>query len=300
MSLQNVLKNLKEGFPKNQIEDDLNVLRQDITAYTQPMFDTASKDFGNKAFKSKWAENFQKRLKNDVRRVNTKNFIIPVQKSLEKILERVDVLEKLADENFNDDISIHAMSIKRLNILSYIQACSFFSIYARRLITTVMAIEINVADESVINELEDILPVNLEWLNQRRDSFFKVMDIFLNGKGDLNKVIDELPDINVNPTNIKAVEAVNRTLDPFGFGFIPVVLNPAYHIGIFVAEWQNDRLNTAKAEKDILEVRVMNLKLLEDKKNDAKLQKSINYIENNRLKPLYKKIAKMEASYARG
>lgn len=300
MSLQNVLKNLKEGFPKNQIEDDLNVLRQDITAYTQPMFDTASKDFGNKAFKSKWAENFQKRLKNDVRRVNTKNFIIPVQKSLEKILERVDVLEKLADENFNDDISIHAMSIKRLNILSYIQACSFFSIYARRLITTVMAIEINVADESVINELEDVLPINLEWLNQRRDSFFKVMDIFLNGKGDLNKAIDELPDINVNPTNIKAVEAVNRTLDPFGFGFIPVVLNPAYHIGIFVAEWQNDRLNTAKAEKDILEVRVMNLKLLEDKKNDAKLQKSINYIENNRLKPLYKKIAKMEASYARG
>lgn len=300
MSLQNMLKNLKEGFPKDTIEDDLNVLRQDLTAYTIPMYDLASKDFGNRVFKSKWGDNFQKQMKTQVRRLNTKNFIIPVQKALEKISERIDVLEKLAEENFNDEISIHAMSVRRINILSYIQACSFFSIYARRLLTTAMAIEINASDETKTSEMEDILPVNLDWLKQRRDSFFKIMDILLHGKGDLVKIIEDLPEINVNTTNIKAVEAVNHQLDPFGFGFIPVVLNPAYYVGVFVAEWQNDRLNTAKAERDVLEVRVINLKMLDEKKNDAKLQKSIQYIEDNRLKPLYKKIAKMEESYARG
>ena len=298
MSLFNVLKNMKEGFPKNQIVDDLNVLRQDITSTALPMFQSAEKDFGTRVFKSKWGENFHKVFKNEVRKVNSKNFISPTVKAFEKILERIDLLEKLAEEHFNDDISIHAMSIKRINILSYIEACTFFTVYARRLLTTAFAIEINTASDDVTSELEDILPVNLEWLQRRRDSWFMVFDIILNGKGDLTKVMEDLPDINVNPTNIKAVEAVNKNLDPYGFGFIPVVLNPAYHIGVFVAEWQVERLNTARAEKDVLEVQCMNLKMLDDKKNDAKLQKTIKYIEDNRLKPLYKKIAKMEEKYA--
>lgn len=300
MSLFNVLKNMKEGFPKNQIVDDLNVLRQDISAHTLPMFQTAEKDFATRVFKSKWSESFHKNFKNEVRKVNSKNFIVPTVTVLEKIVERIDLLEKLAEEHFNDDISIHAMSIKRLNILSYIEACTFFCTYARRLLTTTFAIEINTASDDVTSELEDILPVNLEWLQRRRDSFFLVFDILLNGKGDLAKVMEDLPEINVNPTNIKAVEAVNKNLDPFGFGFIPVVLNPAYHIGVFVAEWQVERLNTARAEKDVLEVQCLNLKMLDENKNDAKLQKSIKYIEDNRLKPLYKKIAKMEEKYARG
>lgn len=299
MSLNNVLKNMKEGFPKDQIFDDLNVLRQDITLSALPMFQTAEKDFGKRVFKSKWSENFQKNFKNEVRKQSTaKNFIVPVRQAFEKILERIDLLEKLAEDNFNDDISIHAMSAKRINILSYIQACTFFTIYARRLLTTTFAIEINTASDDVTSELEDILPINLQWLQKRRDSWFMVLDILLNGKGDLNKVIEDLPEINVNPANIKAVEAVNHQLDPFGFGFIPVPLNPAYYIGVFLAEWQNDRLNTAKAERDVLEVQVINLRMLDEKKNDAKLQKSIKYIEDNRLKPLYKKIAKMEEKYA--
>jgi hypothetical protein len=124
-----------------------------------------------------------------------------------------------------------------------------------------------------------------------------VLDIFLNGKGDLNKVVEDLPDLSVNKTNIKAVEVLHRDLDPFGFGFIPVVLNPAYHIGIMLAEWQVSRLNTAIAEKDVLEVQVMNLKLLAQDKNDAKLQSTIKYMEEERLKPLYKKIGKMEEKY---
>lgn len=300
MSLMNVLKGMKEGFPKNQVIEDLNILRQDLTTYTIPMYQQAEKDFGTRTFKSKYAENFQKHLKNDVRKINSKNFIVPVNKALANVMERLDVLEKLAEEHFNDDISIHAMSIKRINILSYIQACTFFSIYARRLISTVFAIEINTGAEDITSELEDILPINLDWLAQRRSSWFTTLDIFLNGKGDITKVVEELPEINVNATNIRAVEAVNRDLDPYGFGFIPVVLNPAYHIGVFVAEWQNDRLNTARAEKDVLEVRLMNLKLLDEKKNDAKLQASIHYIEEKRLKPLYKKVTKMEEKYGRG
>ena len=297
MSLLNVLKNMSEGFPKTQITDDLNVLRQEIATSTLPMFELLDKEFGSRTFKSKWYENFHKSLKNNVRKVNSKNFITPTYKALEKIQERLDMLEKLVDDNFNDDVSIHAMNVKRINILSYIEACTFFTTYARRLAHTVLAIEINACSDDIPNELDDVLPYNLQWLKERRDSWFLVLDIFLNGKGDLNKVVDDLPDLSVNKTNIKAVEVLHRDLDPFGFGFIPVVLNPAYHIGIMLAEWQVNRLNTAIAEKDVLEVQVMNLKLLAQDKNDAKLQGTIKYMEEERLKPLYKKIGKMEEKY---
>ena len=298
MSFLTYLKTMNESFPKKQIIEDINVLREDLLSYTKPNFELANKNFGTIAFKSKWYENFHAQLKSSVSKINSKNFIAPTLKAIDKIIERLDSIEKLVDENFNDDVLINAMNVKRINILAYLEACSFFSIYARRLLNVVMAIEINTQSDDVSSELDDILPFNLDWLKQRRDSWFTVLDIFYNGKGDLEKTVEALPDINVNQTNIKAVEAVNRNLDPHGFGFIPVVLNPAYHIGMIVAEWQVSRLHTAKAERDVLEVQVMNLKLLLDGKNDAKLQQKIKYIENERLKPLYQKISKMENSYA--
>ena len=120
MSLLNVLKNMSDGFPKTQITDDLNVLKQEISTTTIPMLELLDKEFGSRNFKSKWYENFHKSLKNQVRKVNSKNFITPTLKALEKIQERIDTLEKLVDEHFNDDVSIHAMNVKRINILSYI------------------------------------------------------------------------------------------------------------------------------------------------------------------------------------
>lgn len=298
MSLLNVMTKMSDGFPKTQIVDDLNVLKQDLANSALPMYESLDKEFGSRQFKSAWYENFQKSLKNNVRKVTAKNFITPVYKALEKLQERIDMLEKLTEDNFNDDVSIYAMNVKRINILSYIEAGSFFVTYARRLAHTTLAIEINTLSDDITNDLDDILPYNLEWLRERRDSFFMVLDIFLNGKGDINKVVEALPDLSVNKQNVRAVEAVHHDLDPFNFGFIPVILNPAYHIGTMLAEWQVSRLRAAEAERDVLEVQVMNLKLLIQGKNDAKLQSKIKYIEDERLKPLYKKIGKMEETYS--
>ena len=300
MSLLGVLKNMSNGFPKDQINDDLDVLKQELITSTIPLFESLNKEFGTRTFKSKWSENFHKTLKNTVRKNNSKNFITPTLKALEKIKQRLETLEKLVEDNFNEEVSIHAMSVKRINILTYIEACGFFSAYSRRLAHTALAIEINACSDDIPNELDDIIPYNLDWLKQRQGSWLQVLDIFLNGQGDLNKVVEDLPDISVNKTNIKAVEAVHKNLDPFGFGFIPVVLNPAYHIGLMLAEWQNYRLRTSIAEKEVLEIQIMNLKLLNQGKNDAKLQNTIKYMEENRLKPLYKKIGQMEEKYARG
>ena len=297
MSLSKYLLTLNQGFPKKQVSDDITILREDLMTFTKPAYELASKNFGNRQFKSKWYENFHAEMKQYIDRVNSKNCLPVILKAIDKVIERVDMLERLADENFNEDISVHAMSIKRVNILAYLEACTFFTVYARRLLSMIMQIEINTHSEDVVNELDDILPFNLEWLKERRAGFFMVLDIFYSGKGDLEKVVEGLPDINVNTTNIKAVESSNKNLDPNHLGFIPVVLNPIYHIGMAVAEWQHNRLRAAEAERDILQVQVVNLKMLLDGKNDAKLQRKIKYMEEERLKPLYQKIAKMEKSY---
>ena len=298
MSLSTYLQTLNNHFPKKQLVDDIVILREDLMSFTKPGYELANKNFGTRAFKSKWNENFFAAMKQNMDRINTKNCIPVILKAIDKVIDRVDMLEKLVDENFNDDVSVHAMSVKRINILAYLEACTFFTVYARRLLSMIMQTEINCNYEDVTNELDDILPFNLLWLQERRAGFLMVLDLFYSGKGDLEKVVEDLPDINLNTTNIKAVESSNKNLDPNSLGFIPVVLNPIYHIGMIVAEWQHSRLRAAEAERDILQVQVVNLKLVLEKKNDAKLQQKVKYIENERLKPLYQKIAKMESKYA--
>ena len=298
MSLSTDGQRLSNDLAREQLIDDIVILREDLMSFTKPGYELANKNFGTRAFKSKWNENFFAAMKQNMDRINSKNCIPVILKAIDKVIDRVDMLEKLVDENFNDDVSVHAMSVKRINILAYLEACTFFTVYARRLLSMIMQTEINCNSEDVTNELDDILPFNLLWLQERRAGFLMVLDLFYSGKGDLEKVVEDLPDINLNTTNIKAVESSNKNLDPNSLGFIPVVLNPIYHIGMIVAEWQHSRLRAAEAERDILQVQVVNLKLVLEKKNDAKLQQKVKYIENERLKPLYQKIAKMESKYA--
>lgn len=86
-------------------------------------------------------------------------------------------------------------------------------------------------------------------------------------------------------------------VDPFQMDLIPIWLNPIYHIGMFVSEWQADRYKAAKEEVRLLQLRKLNLEKTIEKKPDAKIQHEIEYL-SNRVQGMNFKIEKMEKDYA--
>lgn len=299
MKLNSFITTLLPSFTKEMLREDLECLRKEFRESTLPPYELAQKEFGKYKFKAKWVENFQAELKRDVSHISFNNFINPVLAALKLIEDRLPMLERMVDKYYEEDIVKDAMNLKRFNTLHYLEAVSYFLRYSRRLLNMAFALEINTLSEDISDTMENITPFDLQWLNKGRSSYFQILQIILDKKVDFEKAVDALPDINVNVNNAKVVETTKgRDADPLGLGLIPLVLNPIYHIGMAVAEWQVSRLRAAQEEQEILKVRVYNLKLLQQGKNDAKLQNEIRYIEEKRLAPLQKKIAQMEKDYA--
>ena len=299
MKLNSFITTLLPSFSKEMLREDLECLRKELKESTMPPYELSKKEFGKRKFKATWVENFHSQMKSDVQRISFVNFIAPVHQCLLNIDERLPMLERMVDKYYEEDIVKDAMNLKRFNTLHYMEAVSFFLRYSRRLLNMAFALEINACSEDVSDEMEDILPFDLQWLNRGRSSYFQVMQILLDKKLDFEAAVNDLPDINVNMNNAKVVESTKgRDADPANLGLIPLVLNPIYHIGMAVAEWQVSRLRAAQDEEEILKVRVYNLKLIDQGRNDAKLQRQVNYIETKRLRPLQKKIAEMEKDYA--
>lgn len=299
MKLNSFITTLLPSFSKEMLREDLECLRKELKESTMPPYELSKKEFGKRKFKATWVENFHSQMKSDVQRISFVNFIAPVHQCLLNIDERLPMLERMVDKYYEEDIVKDAMNLKRFNTLHYMEAVSFFLRYSRRLVNMAFALEINACSEDVSDEMEDILPFDLQWLNRGRSSYFQVMQILLDKKLDFEAAVNDLPDINVNMNNAKVVETTKgRDADPANLGLIPLVLNPIYHIGMAVAEWQVSRLRAAQDEEEILKVRVYNLKLIDQGRNDAKLQRQVNYIETKRLRPLQKKIAEMEKDYA--
>jgi hypothetical protein len=64
-----------------------------------------------------------------------------------------------------------------------------------------------------------------------------------------------------------------------------------------IANYQIERYNSNKEKKKVLELRLLHLRLLNDGKNDPKIEKEINYIQR-RVDSLDRKIKDSEAEAA--
>jgi hypothetical protein len=110
---------------------------------------------------------------------------------------------------------------------------------------------------------------------------------------------EEIPDITVTAAGDRTVQSTLGVskLDPFRHGFVPLAMNPIYHIRMKVADYQHYRYERAKAEKDALELRKLRLERLQHGKQDAALDKQIEYTQK-RIDDLTLQIRKVEEQYA--
>ena len=111
---------------------------------------------------------------------------------------------------------------------------------------------------------------------------------------DLQKQIDRIPEVVVDVNDATgAAEMHGHNLDPLTLGFLPFRWNPIYHIRLKISEWQFARYESAKAERQAIELRVLALQNARNGQEDPSVEQQINYYDGV-LKDLNYKISKME------
>lgn len=297
MKLTQFMATLMPSFTKDTVLEEFEDVQKQINQINLPLFERAMKELSRHEFSSELADRMKESLQDGLKLKPAKNFLGYFLELTKTMQEQLPVIEKLIEEHFELDVSAHAMTLHRINLLQYVPIMNFVCRYMRAFTNYSISLEINHLSDSP-EPVFDLIPADRDWLARHRTTFIDSLGIVKRRSDNLEKVFAELPDMAIDPANAKIVEQTQGGMaDPLGMGFIPLTINPIFHVRKMIMNIQVERYHLAKAEYDVLQRKVYNLKLINEGRNDAKIQREIRYTEEQRLRPLNQKIQKWEQDY---
>lgn len=298
MSFFNYVTSLLPTFEKQRVMRDIENLRQSLVEFTLPPYNNAV-DLFDKNWK--WASRdldkldrtFSRTVKTDFKG----NYIMIIQKTLNRVSDNMDTLENIVDKSFQDDIVGRVLTYQRATMLRYVEMIGFAIRYSNLLLRYTFAEEHTARGN---DRSGDILPAERKWLQEKEKEFFEAMRVLSVTKKELVDNIEKVPNVEVTEDNeetIAATMGINR-LNPMRMNLIAKDWNPIYHVRMAIADWQINRFKAQKEERRVLEYQLMRMKeRLENDTDNAQLAAEIEAATNN-LEKLNHSIKKMEDRYA--
>lgn len=288
MKFSNYLASLLPSFSRDQLLEDLDTVSDELRSHVLPPYRTAAKEFGSDKFYSESAqaadELFNKRLDFKYKGNHLSGILV----ALENADSQIKVLQTMIDEEFALDITQAGLNTLRVNIMQLVEILGFSVRYARRHLNYIMVCE---SGHHSGKDIKDSFSTGeLDWLRGGRDAFLTGMNILSLPTKEIEIKFKEIPNVLVTEESIENTQALlgKDKTDPFKMRFIPLVLNPIYHVRIRVAEYQAAKYREAKEERGILELRIMLLKEQRGGRDNVKIEKQIEYNEGRLQKLVYK------------
>jgi hypothetical protein len=294
MKITNYISSLLPMFSKGQVLEDCRVTKSEITTITQPAYDGAVSLLKTWKPKSKDIQNHFALFSRNVKSPGSDNMVVAIQKSFKTIIENLDNIEGRIQATYNEEVAGSGLTYLKANLLQFVEAAAFFSKFARKWLVYFYQLE-----TAAVGETADVsvTPVEAAWINDNFLSFCAAINTVRRQTNEVDKLLADIPDIPVTQDGAAAGIHGDTKIDPFSMRLIPIVLNPVYHVGMFVAEWQANRYKAAQEELKLVQLRKLNLERVSQGRPDAHVQKEIEYMES-RCQALNYRLDKMERENA--
>lgn len=295
MNLKDYLKGLMPRLQRSDLEEAIAKLNGELNETVLPIYESAMELFGERKFKSKWVEQFDKLFEKEFRVKHKGNFINGIGTTLPFLVDNLNAIQRLAGK-VEPSWSKDAVSLLGLNLVRSVDQLNFLAQYARRLLNAALTMEMNIAEGKA--ETHDMQKSEIEWLNINKTMFLGAYSIMTMKRAELERRLKEVPNVVIGEESADMVEnnLERPQTDPLGLGIIPLPINLSFHIGRFVAERQAHRYKSAIAERDSVQMRLMYLRQLEQGDADPILRGEIE-VAQSRVEKLNYKIKEMEEKW---
>lgn len=194
-----------------------------------------------------------------------------VFKSLTNALELLTFVEGYFTKNLHDDVTAASITLSKANALQLLDLIGFATRYTRSWIEIILSAESN--HHSQVMGLPQITQQQIKFLSDNRDAFGRAIAILATPVKQVEKMMDQIPEIVIAEANPKAIQATqgNDRVDPLRMGLVQSKWDPIYLMGMVVSDFQVQRYKVAKEEQEMLELRILRLKRQLDNKDDPKL-----------------------------
>ena len=294
--LSDYIGSLSELLTRRDLEEDANQTIDIIRSKVIPQYESAASVFKSPTFKSETATNLNKALGEHMK-FKGGNFITAINKILPTLLGKVDKVKAVAELSKDNDIANTAMSVVEYNVIRLLETAAFIADYSPRILNLAITAESNVLEGATV-EVEGITAAFVEEIISKVHVLGEASNLFYISEKQLEDTLKALPDLTIGKDDVDSIMATQGRvkIDPFQTRFIPPKLNPFYHFGRYVAEYQVERYEAMKDEAKMLEFKLLNYRNLQAGKPDPRIQKAME-LPQERLDKTNFKLAKMAEKY---
>lgn len=285
MKLIQFVKGLLPHFEKSRVLEDLRVTIGELDSIVVDNFNQASEHFKTNKLKADsnkdLADTFYKNF--DLQRGSKQaSFVGDISKRMAFVKKNADYVLESVEELFERDIIAEGLTVRKALLIRAAESISFVSKFSVDLLNLVYVNEAVAAEVSIEESLK-LSPAVVKLVDSNIAKYARLLSDYGIPPDSFKKLIQELPEVVINSKTANSVMGLynEKDIDPFANSYmVGFTGNPIYHIRLVVAEWQASRYKANKDKKRMLELRLLHLKLLQDKKNDPKLEQEINYIQS--------------------
>lgn len=208
-------------------------------------------------------------------------FVNDISHRLAFVRDNVTYVQGQIEALLERDIINEGLTAKKAILLRAAEHLSFLSRFSVSVLNLVYVNEAVEADAGVVESMQ-LSPATTKHVQVNFVSFAQLLGDYGIPTRDLEKLIGYVPDVVISSKNENSIKGIykERDIDPFTSGYVPGFMgSPIYHIRLTVAEWQASRYKASKDKKKVLELRLLHLKLSQEKKSNPQVEQEIEYIQ---------------------
>lgn len=271
-SLLDYVRRLVPSFKKNSVLSGIETTRHAIVEVNLPIYLNAGELFGLEKIQSKeskdWISEFDKR-------VGGGGAVKATAEILQNTVQILDFLSVDGKKVFSDVEANVGLTYQKATYIRLLEAAEFVSEYSLKWLNMIVVFETAGADGT--SSRGQITPIDKKYLEDNYDAYLSALLVLSKTVKDIEKGVHNLPDAIITELTESTFPTTlgQGKIDPFNMRQFTAAVNPFYFFGMMVVEYQAKVYKRKKAEKELLELRLLNLKRIMEKNPDAGLQKEI-------------------------
>lgn len=283
MNIMNFLGSLLPRIDKSRVAEDLRVTISELESVVSSNYKQAADHFRankfvsdkNKDLSTVFYRNFQ------AKGPKQPNFISDVAIRIENMIQNAQTVLDLIEKEMSSDIIPEGMTVKKAAMVRAASQLSYASRYSIDLLNMLYVNEA-VASNAEVEESLKLAPAAEKHVINNIAKFALIVATYGVKNDEFIHALNAIPNIELSKNTIDSVKGMysESEIDPFSGAMVNgFTYNPIYTVRLIVAEWQASRYKANKDKKKILELRLLHLNLLKQKKNDPRLEQEIVYLQ---------------------
>uniref|UniRef100_A0AAU7PF95 Virion structural protein n=1 Tax=Burkholderia phage vB_BgluM-SURPRISE13 TaxID=3159457 RepID=A0AAU7PF95_9VIRU len=287
MNINAYVKSLKGVTSKDEVLNSLDVVQQDLSTKVVPIVGTASAAFKTIKPKSEVVIGYDERYREAFRLGRNASTIEDLKDRIHKVQKNLDILAQEIHKSMPETVSQQTIDHRSAVMMQMVDNAAFLNRFIRKFIEAVTVYETDAIGMYEDYQKDNLTKGEAAWIEARFPYFLEVL-ASLSDDG-FKKKFDDIPNVKVDVDSDDNNALFGRLkMDPFKLGFIPVSLNPFFHIGKWIAEFQAWRYKEAQEDLRRIQSRILLLEEAHAGKSNPQVEKEIKILRDKSEGLIYK------------